>query len=491
MSSLVQNPHKDYPELGMLVDGDWITRRGRRLPVFNPASEEVLAHLPCAEERDMEAALAAAERGFETWSRLGPERRTEILSAAARLLRERQVAIGTAMTLEQGKPFAEACAEVVRSAALLEWDANEGLRLYGQLLPSEPGLRKMVLSRPIGPVAGFSPWNFPISSLARKIGGALGAGCSIVAKAAEETPATAILFVRCLQDAGVPAGVVNLLFGNPQEISERLIGSSIIRAVTFTGSVPVGKTIAALAASRIKPAVLELGGHSPVIVCEDTDPRRAAQLSAAAKFRNAGQICTAPTRFIVQEGVHDEFVDAFVEATAKIVVGNGLAAETTMGPLANSRRLDAMVRLTANAVANGATVRRGGKRIGNRGHFFEPTILTDVPLDAAVMNEEPFGPMAPIVRFGDLDEAIDIANRLPFGLASYAFTQSAQRAGRLADEVESGIMSINHLRGSSPETPFGGVKESGYGREGGAEGLKHFTVSKYVSHQFDDASIKE
>ena len=414
---------------------------------------------------------------------MSAETRCDILLKGCRLLRERADAIAPMITMENGKPLAESRAEVIRAAGLIEWDANEGRRAYGQIVPGDPGFWRMALRQPIGPVAAFTPWNFPISSPARKIGGVLGAGCSIVMKASEETPASACALVECMVEGGVPAGVINLVFGVPSEISAYLIASPVIRAITFTGSIPVGKHLAQLCAAQMKPAVMELGGHSPVIVCDDTDAVAAARLGAAGKFRNAGQICTCPTRFIVHDKVHDAFAESFAAAAKALRVGNGLEKGIEMGPLANARRLEALEGIVSDAQGKGATVVAGGQRIGNRGYFLEPTVLTGVPDDADVMNIEPFGPIAPVVRFHDLDEAIAIANRLPYGLCSYAFTNSQTKAYELAHRVESGIMSINHYGTSQPDTPFGGVKESGYGREGGFETLDGFMVTKFVSHK--------
>ena len=473
-----------YPPLALYIDGEWTTGTGKRSQdVLNPATEEVLAKLPHASTADLDRALAAARKGFEVWKLTPPAARVEMIRAATQLMRERVDAIATILTLEQGKPLAEAKFEVERAIGIVEWDAEEGRRAYGHVIPSDPAFRQISYRQPIGPVAAFTPWNFPASSPARKIGAALAAGCSIIVKASEEVPGSACAFVKCFADAGLPAGVVNLVFGDPAAISQHLVTSPIIRLVTLTGSIPVGKHLAALAASHMKPAVMELGGHAPVIICEDANTDAAAKAAVLNKFRNAGQVCVSPTRFIVHESLHDDFVERFADGVAAIKVGNGLEAGVKMGPLANPRRLEAMQKLVADATARGAKVRTGGERIGNRGFFFAPTILTDVPLDAAVMNEEPFGPMAPVIRFRALDDAIAEANRLPFGLASYAFTEASSTAAILVDRVESGIMSINHLGGSSAETPFGGVKDSGFGREGGNESLNGYMVTKFVSHK--------
>jgi len=471
-----------YDAPALYIGGEWL-EGGKGPPIVNPATEEELGHLPLASTADLDRALDSAARGFAVWRAKSPEARGEILHEWARLVRERADRIAEILTLEQGKIFSEARGEVVRSAALIEWDADEGRRAYGHIIPGDPALRLMTLRQPIGPVAAFTPWNFPASSPARKVSAALAAGCSIIVKAAEETPGTATAIVRCLVDAGVPPGVVNLVFGKPAEISAYLIASPIIRAATFTGSVPVGKHLAGLAAAQMKPVIMELGGHSPVIVCDDVDAAAAGRLAIAAKIRNAGQVCTSPTRFIVQEKIHDAFVDSFVAGAKAVRVGNGMDKGVQMGPLANPRRIEAMDRLIADAARRGATLAAGGGRIGNRGYFFEPTIVTGLPLDSEMMNVEPFGPLAPVTPFRDLEDAIALANALPYGLASYAFTNSPARAAALTDQVESGIMSINHFGTTFPSTPFGGVKESGYGREGGDESLDGFMVTKFVSHR--------
>lgn len=471
----------EYPQIELYIDGRWKNASGQ--PVLNPADESVLGTVPTATAADLDDALAAAEKGFAVWRKTAPAKRAQIILKAASLIRQRVDAMAEAMTLEQGKPIEQARLEILRGCDIIEWDATEGLRLYGRVIPSEPGMRHTVLRQPIGPVAAFSPWNFPMSSPARKVAGALSAGCSIILKASEETPAGAVQLVRAFHDAGLPAGVLNLVFGNPAEISNYLIPQSRIRLVTFTGSIPVGKQLAEMAGRHMKPAIMELGGHAPVIVCDDVDPVATGATSAMGKSRNAGQVCVAPTRFFVQEAIYERFAQSFAERASQLKVGNGLDPATQMGPLANARRIDAMETLVGDAKTKGARVLAGGHRIGNRGYFFPLTVLADVPDDARAMNEEPFGPLALVNPVKTLDEAIEKANSLPYGLAAYAFTRSAGNADRLADEIEVGNLSINHFVASSAETPFGGVKESGYGREGGTEGLQCYTVVKNVSHR--------
>ena len=477
---------RSYPPVQMFVGGCWTDgTSGRSLAIDNPATGEVLGTVPVAATSDLDDALAAAEAGFRAWRAVPIARRAEILHRAAELLEERAAEIGRIMTLEQGKPLRESRGEARRVAGTLRWHADDARRAYGRIIPTDDGTLLSVRREPVGPVAAFTPWNFPAGGPMRKISSALAAGCSIVLKASEETPATAAALVRCFEDAGVPAGALNLVFGEPALISAHLIDSPVTRLVAFTGSVPVGKQLAAAAGARMKPCLMELGGHAPVIVCADADPIVAARRAAAAKFFNAGQVCTSPSRFIVHESLHDAFVEELVRAAQAVVTGDGLEAGTTMGPLANARRLAAVERLVGDARERGARVLCGGVTPEGPGFHYPPTVLTDVPLDAAVMNEEPFGPLAPVIPFGDLEDALDVANSLPYGLAAYGFTRSSATAERLSRDLEAGILSLNHCGGSVHEAPSGGVKDSGYGREGGPEALDSYLVTKRVSHLLD------
>ena len=477
-------PPPGYPQLAMYIDGEWTQGSGvRREAVINPATEEILGQVPLAESEDLDRALAAADRGWKVWRDTPVMRRSAILHAAADLIRERAAEIGRTMTLEQGKPLTESKGEAERVALHLDWDTEEGRRAYGRIIPTGPGESLRVIREGIGPVAAFTPWNFPIGGPNRKIAAALAAGCSIVIKASEEVPATACLLVKCFEDAGMPAGVLNLVFGVPAEVSEHLIASPIIRFVAFTGSVPVGKLLAAKAGSVMKPAIMELGGHAPVIVCDDVDPVAAAISSVRGKFANAGQVCTSPSRFYVHESLHDRYVEAFVKATEAIKVGNGLDEGVKMGPMANARRREAVHRLVTDAREGGAQVLTGGEPLAGPGFFYAPTVLIDLPENARILAEEPFGPIAPILPFSDLDEVMERANALPYGLAAYGFTHRADTAEYLVSRFEAGILSINHVGGSVPFAPSGGFKESGYGREGGSEGLDGYLVTKRVSHK--------
>ncbi|WP_029063099.1 NAD-dependent succinate-semialdehyde dehydrogenase [Labrenzia sp. DG1229] len=471
-----------YPDLHLYIDGQF-RKTIATLPVVNPANEEVIGDLPIADQNDLDDALEAAGRGFKVWSRTSPRDRSDIILKAARLMRERINDVAYSITCEHGKPYRQGQLEVVRGSEFFEWDAGECQRLYGRAIPGAPGLRHTVLRQPIGTVAAFAPWNFPMSQPARKVAGALAAGCSVILKAAEETPAGALHIARAFHDAGLPAGVLNLVFGAPSEISSYLIPQDQIRLVAFTGSTVVGRQLTGLASDHMTPVLMELGGHAPVIVCDDVDPEEVGGICASRKYRNAGQVCTSPTRFYVGETQFETFAQSFVASADAIVVGDGLNEKTQMGPVANERRLAAMSELVEDAVSNGAELRTGGHRIGNKGYFFEPTVLANVPDEARIMSEEPFGPIAIINPVSSLEEGIAQANRLPFGLAAYGFTHSAANVEKLVDGVETGNLSINTLEASLPETPFGGVKSSGYGREGGEEGLHHYTVVKNVSHK--------
>jgi len=470
-----------YPDVQLYIGGGW-RKSAASLPVLNPADEREIGRVPVATRSDLDAALGAAADGFKVWSRTSPARRSEVILKAAALMRERIEVIAHAITLEHGKPIAQARSEVIRGCEFFEWDAGEGLRTYGSVIPSAPGIRYIVLRQPIGMVAAFSPWNFPMSQPSRKVAGALAAGCSIILKAAEETPAGAMHIAQAFHDAGLPPGVLNLVFGVPSEISEYLIPQEQTRLVAFTGSTAVGKQLTQIAARHMKPVLMELGGHAPVIVCDDVDPVATAIQSALRKARNAGQVCTSPTRFYVQEPLFEAFTRAFVEKALTVRVGDGFDPATQMGPLANHRRIEALETLVADAREKGARVLAGGERLGGRGYFFPLTVLAELPDDARAMREEPFGPLALINPVSSLDEAIEKANGLPFGLAAYAFTNSARNADRLMDGIEAGNLSINTLEASVAETPFGGVKDSGYGREGGPQGLSHYTIVKNVSH---------
>ena len=473
----------DYPTIQLYIDGHW--RAGaaaRSLPVHNPATGTVMGQVACAETSDLEEVAAAAERGFAVWKRISAFERYKTMRKAAQLLRERVEHVARLMTLEQGKPLAEARMEILAGADTIDWFAEEGRRAYGRVIPArQHDVYQLVIKEPVGPVAAFTPWNFPINQIVRKLSAALAAGCSIIVKAPEETPASPAELIRAFIDAGVPAGVVNLVYGDPAHISSYLIAHPAIRKISFTGSTPVGKQLAAMAGLHMKRMTMELGGHAPVVIFDDADVALAAKTMAASKFRNAGQVCVSPTRFLVQEGVFKDFVAQFVMHAEKLQVGSGLEASTTMGPLANPRRKSAMENLVEDAQQQHAHIKTGGKRVGSAGNFWAPTVITELPTTARAMTEEPFGPMALINPFATFDDAVREANRLPFGLAAYAWTRSARTAQQIAASIETGMITINHLGLGMPETPFGGVKDSGYGSEGGTEALEAYMNPKFVS----------
>jgi succinate-semialdehyde dehydrogenase/glutarate-semialdehyde dehydrogenase len=472
-----------YTDTRLLINGEWTdAKSGKTIDVINPATGKPIGKVAHAGIADLDQALASAQRGFDAWKNTSAPERANVMRKAAGLLRERADAIARLLTQEQGKPLIEARGEVMAGAEIIEWFADEGRRVYGRIVPSRNlAAQQLVLKEPVGPVAAFTPWNFPINQIVRKLGAALATGCSFLVKAPEETPASPAALLQCFVDAGIPPGTVGLVFGDPAEISSYLIASPIIRKVTFTGSTPVGKQLAALAGSHMKRVTMELGGHAPVIVAEDADVALAVKAAGAAKFRNAGQVCISPTRFLVHNSLVDEFSKALVKHAESLKLGDGLTAGTTLGPLANARRITAMAKVMDDARAKGATIATGGERISGEGNFYAPTVITNVSLDADVFNNEPFGPVAAVRGFDTLEEAITEANRLPFGLAGYAFTKSIKTAHILGQRLELGMLWINQPAMPSAEMPFGGVKDSGYGSEGGPEALESYLVTKSVS----------
>lgn len=452
------------------------------MDVISPSTGKPIGTVAYAKIADLDEALASAQRGFNAWKRRPAHERSSIMRTAAALVRERVDDIALLLTQEQGKPIAEARTEVLAGADIIEWFADEARRVYGRIIPSRSsGSQQLVLKEPVGPVAAFTPWNFPVNQIVRKLGAALATGCSILVKAPEETPAAPAALLQAFVDAGVPPGTVGLVFGDPAEISSYLIASPVVRKVTFTGSTPVGKHLAGLAGRHMKRVTMELGGHAPVIVSEDAHVESAAKAVGAAKFRNAGQVCISPTRFLVHRSVLDEFSEALIAYSQSLRLGDGLVEGTTLGPLANPRRVAALERLIEDAQAKGAKCATGGRRIGDVGNFFAPTVLTDVPVTADVFNEEPFGPLAAIRSYDTLEEAVTEANRLPFGLAGYAFTTSIKTVHRLSQELEVGMLWINQSAAAPAEMPFGGVKDSGYGSEGGPEAMDAYLVTKAVA----------
>lgn len=474
-------------KLQLLINGRWIGEEGGRKgeDVFNPADEQVLARLPHATRDDLDAALDAAQKAFRSWKKSSPMERSKIMRRAGDLIRERADEIARNMTLDQGKPFVEARGEIMACADLLDWHAEEGRRIYGRVIPARAeNVRQLVVREPIGVCVAFTPWNFPANQAIRKIAAAIGSGCTLILKGPEETPSAVVALARAMQDAGLPDGCLNLVWGVPAEISSYLIAAPITAKVSFTGSVPVGKQLASLASLHMKRSTMELGGHAPVLIFPDADVERAADIMAGSKIRNAGQVCVSPTRFYVHEKVQDQFLERFSANIAKVKVGNGLDADSQMGPLVNARRVEAIDGFVQEARGNGSTIMCGGERIGNRGHFYAPTVVFNPPEDSRLMTEEPFGPIAAVTSFKDTDDVLRRANSLPFGLASYVFTQSSKTVTQVSDGLESGMVTINHLGLALPETPFGGIKDSGYGSEGGTEAFDGYLITKFIT-QFE------
>jgi acyl-CoA reductase-like NAD-dependent aldehyde dehydrogenase len=472
-----------YPQQSLYLNGEFIHGGGRKTQnILNPATGEVLGQLPHATRDDLDLALSSAQKAFESWRKTSPLERSKVLRKVAELARARAQDIGRHMTMDQGKPLAESVLEVNFCAEHAEWHAEECRRIYGRVIPARlDGVRQMVLREPVGVVAAFSPWNFPFNQAIRKLSAALGAGCTVILKGPEDTPSAVVALAQLFHDAGLPAGCLNLVWGVPHEISDYLLESPIVRKITFTGSVPVGKMLAAKAASLMKRSTMELGGHAPVIICDDADVAQASTLLVASKFRNAGQVCISPTRFYVQEGIYDKFVAEFVAKTKALKVGNGLAEGTQMGPLAQARRVTAVGSFIDDAQSLGAQVLTGGAPMPGDGNFYAPTILANLADNSRLLSEEPFGPVAGLLRFKNLDDALTQANRLPFGLASYAFTTSSKNANQIANGLQAGMVSINHIGLALAETPFGGIKDSGYGSEGGTETFDGYLNTKFVT----------
>ena len=472
-----------YEALSLYIDGEFLSGDGRTTQdVVNPATGEVLAQLPHASEADLDRALKAADRAFQTWKHSSPMDRSAILRKAAELARERAQDIGLNLTRDQGKPLAEAVGEIISCADHCDWHAEECRRIYGRIVPPRnPAVRQLVVREPIGVCAAFTPWNFPFNQAIRKISAAIGAGCTIILKGPEDAPSAVMAIARIFHDAGLPKGILNIVWGDPPKVSDYLIRSPIVRKVSFTGSVPVGKQLAALAGAHMKRITMELGGHSPVLVFDDADIPKAAKMLAKFKIRNAGQVCISPTRFYVQEKAYDQFLSVFVDTLKGIKVGDGTAKDTEMGPLAHERRVGAISSFVEDARKGGATIELGGDPLGGQGYFFPPTVVTNISDESRLMTEEPFGPIAPVVRFSDTDEVIKRANSLPFGLSSYVFTTSLQTATKASNEIEAGMVNINHFGVALPETPFGGVKDSGIGSEGGTETFDGYLVTKFIT----------
>jgi succinate-semialdehyde dehydrogenase/glutarate-semialdehyde dehydrogenase len=473
----------NYPQLSLYIDGEFLHGNGRKeQDILNPATHQVIGQLPHASKEDLDRAIAAADRAFQNWKKTSPLERSKILRRAGELMRERAAEIGRGITLDQGKPLPESTGEVLACGEHAEWHAEECRRIYGRVIPARnTAVRQTVLREPVGVVAAFSPWNFPFSQAVRKVSAALGAGCTIILKGPEDAPSAVVALAKIFHDAGLPKGVLNVIWGVPAEVSEHLLNSPIVRKITFTGSTPVGKMLAAKAAGQMKRCTMELGGHAPVIICNDADLELALKNLAPFKFRNAGQVCISPTRFYVQNGVYDRFVAGFLDKAKSLKVGDGLVEGIQMGPLAQHRRVTAVASLIDDARERGASLLLGGAPMPGVGNFFAPTVLADLHDDARLMHEEPFGPVASMIRFNDLDEVLERANSLPFGLASYVFTQSSRNAHILSTGISAGMVSINHLGLALAETPFGGINDSGMGSEGGSETFDGYLNTKFVT----------
>lgn len=473
---------QNYPKLSLYIDGEFLSGQGRvEQDVINPANLQVIAKLPHASEADLDLALSSAQRAFQTWRKTSPLERGAILRRAAQLCRDRADEIGRHMTLDQGKILSEAITEVRACADHCDWHAEEARRIYGRIIPARTdNVRQLVLREPVGVCAAFTPWNFPFNQAIRKISAAIAAGCTIIIKGPEDAPSAVLAIAQAFHDAGLPKGVLNVVWGVPSEVSDYLIASPIVRKISFTGSVPVGKLLAAKAGAQMKPITMELGGHSPVIVFDDVDFEQIIPSLVKFKLRNAGQACIAPTRFFVQSTRYEAFVAAFVKAMQAVVVGDGLDPKSMMGALANRKRVDTMREMVADALSKGAILETGGQAL-DQGYFYLPTVLTNVNNHMRIMNEEPFGPIATISPFETIDEVIEQANRLAYGLADYVFTHHYPTQHRLSNELEAGMININHFGSSLPETPFGGVKDSGIGSEGGSESLDGYLLTKFVT----------
>ncbi|PMC19253.1 NAD-dependent succinate-semialdehyde dehydrogenase [Oligella urethralis] len=474
---------ESYPSLGFFINGEFINAGNRPTQaVINPATEEVLGQLPLATQADLDDALAAAAAAFKTWKHSSPMERSAILRKAAESARARAPQIGRNLTLDQGKPLSQAIAEIVSCADHCDWHAEECRRIYGRIIPPRrANFRQYVIQEPIGVCAAFTPWNFPFNQAIRKISAAIGAGCTIILKGPEDSPSAIMAIAELFRDAGLPKGVLNIVWGDPPFVSDYLIRSPIVRKISFTGSVPVGKQLAALAGAHMKPVTMELGGHSPVLILDDADIAKTARSLARSKIRNAGQTCVSPTRIYVQQKAYDQFLSEFTSQLNNIHIGNGLDEAVEMGPLAHERRLAAMGDLIADARQQGATVEIGGERLQREGFFYAPTVLTYTHHACKIMNEEPFGPVATVTAFSELEEAIAEANRLPYGLAAYAFTNNLQASVKLSNDIEAGMVHLNHLGSALPEAPFGGIKDSGIGSEGGQETFNAYLVTKLIT----------
>jgi len=471
----------------MYINGEWVDASdGVHIPIIDPATEEEIDAVPKATPEDLDRALDAAEHGWKTWRDVDAWSRSAALRQVAELVRKRAERISNVLTEEQGKTLAECRGELNATADQFDWYADEARRIYGRTINGHSrGNRLLVVRQPIGPVAAFAPWNFPALLSSRKMAPAIAAGCSIIIKPPIEAPRTVLMLAEACHDAGIPPGVVNMVTGQSSMISKHVLSSDVVRKVSLTGSVPVGQEMLRLCAEGIKSVSMELGGHSPVLVFEDADLEQAAETCARGKFRNNGQVCIAASRFFVQESIAGAFIEYFVAVARSLRLGVGKDPKTDVGPLANVRRLEATEALVKDAVDKGAEVRCGGKRPEgfSKGFYYEPTVLTNVDPSMAIMTEEPFCPVAPVATFTDLDDALAKANATEFGLAGYVFTNDTKTAFLASEGIEAGMIGVNTLLLAAAEIPFGGTKKSGFGREGGSEGIDAYTVTKHINIQ--------
>ena len=473
-----------YSKFGQFIDGKWQpSQNNETYDVLNPATEEVIGKASKAGEEDVNKALKSAEKGLEVWRNTPPWQRSKIIRKIADLMRERTDVLAKWLTLEVGKPLSEAKGEVGGAADIFEWNSEETKRIYGQIVESRfEHTRMYVKYEPVGVVAGLIPWNFPIVLSSRKISTALAAGCSVICKPDVITPGSVMELMNIINDAGVPPGVVNLLSGDPAQISSQLISSDIVKKVSITGSTRVGKLILKQAAEKVQRVTMELSGHSPFIVFDDVDINKVTDMAITAKFRNNGQVCISPARFYIHEKKKDEFAKTLVEKVSKLKIGNGMDDDTILGPLTTEKRLNEIEALVEKTKKEGATVLCGGKRPSgfNKGYFYEPTIIDGIKDNFTVMTEEPFGPITAITTFKDFDEVIKRANNHDCGLAGYICTNSMEKAFKASEQLETGVVAVNTPVVATAETPFGGIKQTGYGREGGSVGIKDYLNIKYT-----------
>ena len=473
-----------YEKFGQFINGKWqASSSGETYEVINPATEEVIGSASKANKKDIDLCLKSAEKGFEIWKNTSPWERSKIIRKISDLIRKRSDVLSKWLTLEVGKPLSEGVGESNGAAEIFEWSSEEAKRIYGETLQGRsPNTRIHVYYQPVGVVAALVPWNFPITLASRKISTALSAGCSVIVKPDVITPGSVMELVNICNEAGVPPGVINLLSGDPAYISDQLLSSDIIKKVSITGSTRVGKLILKKAAEKVQRVTMELSGHSPFIVFDDVNLEKVTDMAIFAKFRNNGQVCISPSRFYIHESKKNDFTNLMVEKTKKLKIGNGMDKDTILGPLTTKKRLDEIENLVDITKKEGAKILLGGKKPSgfNKGFFYEPTIFDEVKDDFTIMNQEPFGPLVPILSFNNLNEVVKRANSNDLGLASYVYTNNLEKAHRVSELMETGTVAVNTPVVALPEAPFGGIKQTGYGREGGSMAIKDYLNIKYT-----------